>query len=84
MVPYFSINHAVRGRLPGPYTKLPSSDLRRLALDVVATLFATYANFLSGIGVQLLEAVDIAVTGNQEEGYWSDHKMMFQNTSFGK
>ncbi|KAF8349995.1 hypothetical protein F5887DRAFT_1059217 [Amanita rubescens] len=39
LVPYFSISHAVRGRLPGPYAKLPSSDLRRLTLDVVATLF---------------------------------------------
>lgn len=77
LVPYFSINHAVRGRLPGPYAKLPpSSELRRLALDVVATLFATYASYLSSISTQLSEAIDITVTGNHEESYWLDHKLM--------
>lgn len=44
MAPYFTINHAIRGRLAGPFGKLPvtsnSASYRRLALDVAATLLA--------------------------------------------
>ncbi|KAK2461854.1 hypothetical protein APHAL10511_006317 [Amanita phalloides] len=76
-IPYFSTNHAVRGRLPGPYTKLPlSADLRRLTLDVIVTLLATYGNYLSGTSELLVEAVDLAVTGCNEEKYWSHHKCL--------
>ncbi|KAF8640646.1 hypothetical protein AX17_000303 [Amanita inopinata Kibby_2008] len=79
LVPYFSINHATRGRLPGPYTKLPlSSRLRALALDVIATLLVTCKRYQvdNVASVQLITAVDFAVAGTREEYYWSQEKNM--------
>jgi pre-rRNA-processing protein IPI1 len=61
-VPYFSITHATRGQILGPYSKLPSpSATRRLALDLVA---------LIGDDPALTSAVDAAVLGTEEESYW--------------
>lgn len=62
IVPYFSITHAVRGQVPGPYTKLPpASPVRRLALDVAV---------LIGDDPSLSSAVNVAVLGTKEEPYW--------------
>jgi pre-rRNA-processing protein IPI1 len=62
IVPYFSITHAVRGRIAGPYSKLPqASPIRRLALDLVALL---------GEDSALSSAVDAVVVETIEEPYW--------------
>jgi len=62
IVPYFSITHATRGQILGPYSKLPStSPVRRLALDLVT---------LIGEDSSLSSAVDVAVLGTEEEPYW--------------
>lgn len=66
LVPYFTITHASRGQLPGPYTRLPTaSPIRRLALDVVVTLAMSSAGDES-----LSQAVSIATAGTEEAGYW--------------
>ncbi|RDB28596.1 Testis-expressed sequence 10 protein [Hypsizygus marmoreus] len=66
LIPYFSITHAVRGQLLGPYSKLPvSSPLRRLALDLVVTLLQT------GHDDSLCAAVDLAVANTNEQCYWT-------------
>lgn len=68
-MPFFSISHPTRGQLPGPYTKLPiSSLLRRLALDVVVTVSMILLRETHDDG--LAAAVDTAVVGREEEGYW--------------
>lgn len=63
MVPYFTVNHPTRGRLLGPFTRLPSARLRRLALDVAVTLGGQEAGELEG-------AVSEAVSSTGEESYW--------------
>jgi len=69
-VPYFYIDHPNRGLLPGPFCKLPSSRLRVLALDVMATiLFPKRDEDTSYDG--LLQAISLAVTGEVEEVYWT-------------
>ncbi|TFK30516.1 hypothetical protein FA15DRAFT_579745 [Coprinopsis marcescibilis] len=69
--PYFTINHAVRGRVAGPYTKLPAaSPLRRLALDMVSVL-QMRAKLKSEATGNLSSAVNHAVEGTTEEKYWS-------------
>ncbi|KAG6842589.1 hypothetical protein C0991_000115 [Blastosporella zonata] len=67
-IPYFIINHPVRGRLAGPYNKIPmTSPLRRVALDLVVTfLWATGVD--SGDGLRT--AVELAVAGTDEQEYW--------------
>ncbi|PFH54547.1 hypothetical protein AMATHDRAFT_135182 [Amanita thiersii Skay4041] len=75
---YFSMDHAVRGRLPGPYTKLPpSSDLRALTLDVVATLLMTSGSKWAG-REGLIVAVDMAVRNTEFQERWSQHKQMIR------
>ncbi|KAL6304291.1 hypothetical protein BKA93DRAFT_733535 [Sparassis latifolia] len=65
LVPYFVITHATRGKLPGPFSKLPaSSPLRRLALDAVVTLTR------DGDDEGLAAVVDEAVVGAPQEAYW--------------
>lgn len=76
LVPYFTINHAVRGQVSGPYSKLPSTQahLRRLCLDVVITLLAfgrVFGTDASEACDALSEAVDLIVVGTNEEGYWT-------------
>ncbi|KAF9460822.1 hypothetical protein BDZ94DRAFT_1374995 [Collybia nuda] len=67
LVPYFIITHAIRGNLPGPYTKLPTpSYLRRLALDLVVTINQGHVH-----DDALSVAVDIAVDGTKEQAYWA-------------
>ncbi|TFK41082.1 hypothetical protein BDQ12DRAFT_678857 [Crucibulum laeve] len=67
LTPIFSITHAVRGQILGPYSKLPSSLLRRLALDVCGTVLL----ICGGNDEGLTAAVDLAVAGTQEESYWA-------------
>ncbi|KAF5377588.1 hypothetical protein D9615_005333 [Tricholomella constricta] len=67
LVPFFSITHSVRGQLLGPYSKLPvASPLRRLALDLAATVLLAEASDEDGLSV----AVDVAVAGTDEQEYW--------------
>ncbi|KAJ7487700.1 hypothetical protein B0H11DRAFT_2157103 [Mycena galericulata] len=63
IVPYFSITHPLRGQMPGPYLKLSSSSVRRLALDLVV---------LIGGDPSLSSAVDAAVLGTPEQSYWGN------------
>ncbi|KAG5342392.1 hypothetical protein C0989_002227 [Termitomyces sp. Mn162] len=68
LVPFFTVNHAVRGQLPGPYNKIPiGSPLRRLTLDLAATLLSATD---AGIGGELRVAVGLAVVGSEEQEYW--------------
>ncbi|KAF9044791.1 hypothetical protein BDZ89DRAFT_1058887 [Hymenopellis radicata] len=63
-MPYFVILHASRGSIPGPYTKLPpSSIVRRLALEVAATLVVP-GDALSG-------AISSTLIGSTEGEYWA-------------
>jgi len=64
MVPYFIVNHPTRGRLLGPFARLPSAPLRRLVLDVVATIEWQEADGFEG-------DVSEAVRGTEEESYWA-------------
>ncbi|KAJ7619125.1 hypothetical protein DFH06DRAFT_1235406 [Mycena polygramma] len=64
IVPYFSITHATRGQILGPYSKLPpASAVRGLALDLVASI---------GDDPSLTSAVDAAVLATEEEQYWQN------------
>ncbi|KAF9015275.1 hypothetical protein BDQ17DRAFT_30792 [Cyathus striatus] len=67
--PYFKITHPTRGELLGPFSKLPpKSNLRRLALDVVATL-STGSDKSSKMD-GLIVAVNTALSGTAEYSYW--------------
>ncbi|KAG6829395.1 hypothetical protein H0H92_004663 [Tricholoma furcatifolium] len=74
LIPYFTITHSVRGQLPGPYTKLPlTSPLRRLALDLAATLLLVISvDSIDG----LCAAVSLAVVDTEEQGYWRQMQQM--------
>lgn len=74
-VPYFSINHPTRGPIFGPFAKLPSILLRRLALDV-AINFSLAAGSSAEGDDELGSAVGIAVAGTPEEPYWDGAKGM--------
>ncbi|KAK0506164.1 hypothetical protein EDD18DRAFT_20287 [Armillaria luteobubalina] len=67
LVPYFVVEHPVRGQIPGPFTKLPhGSTVRRLALDVVATMQS-----VSLTEDKLCTFVSTAVKDTTEDSYWS-------------
>ncbi|PBL01077.1 hypothetical protein ARMGADRAFT_1058936 [Armillaria gallica] len=67
LVPYFVVEHPVRGQIPGPFTKLPhGSTVRRLALDVVATMQS--ASFTED---KLCMFVSTAVKDTTEDSYWT-------------
>jgi len=65
------ITHPVRGRIPGPFTKIPASSprIRRLAVDLVVTILSVSPRS-EGERENLMHAVDSAVLGTLEEGYW--------------
>ncbi|TBU34542.1 hypothetical protein BD311DRAFT_746356 [Dichomitus squalens] len=70
LIPYFSIAHPTRGKIPGPYAKLPSkSPVRRLVLDLVATLVGQ-GNRASSTDDGLAAAVSEAVQDSPESSYW--------------
>jgi len=58
----------VRGQLHGPFTKLPDPVVRRLALDVVATLILLVDENLDD---GLEAAVGRAVADTEEASYWA-------------
>ncbi|KAL4242182.1 Pre-rRNA-processing protein IPI1 [Abortiporus biennis] len=78
LVPYFMITHPTRGKLPGPFTKLPIGSItRRLALDLVSTMctFATFrSEHVDGDGHDqtdpLVIAVNEATNDTIDEAYW--------------
>jgi pre-rRNA-processing protein IPI1 len=70
LVPYFYFIHPSRGRLPGPFRKLPSSQLRRLALDVTVMILSPKKRDDASYD-SLLQAISLAVAGEVEEKYWS-------------
>ncbi|KZT05948.1 uncharacterized protein LAESUDRAFT_726516 [Laetiporus sulphureus 93-53] len=82
LVPYFVVTHETRGRLSGPFAKLPTaSPLRMLALDVAATLTGTGPGGQGvghgdgdGDGDDLEAAVREAVRSTEVEAYWKSVK----------
>ncbi|RPD64943.1 hypothetical protein L227DRAFT_591208 [Lentinus tigrinus ALCF2SS1-6] len=68
LVPYFCITHPTRGRIPGPYAKL-SPPLRRLVLDLVATIKCTSPR--PGVDDGLEASVTEVVGSATEAAYWS-------------
>ncbi|KAG1881744.1 hypothetical protein C8R48DRAFT_585967 [Suillus tomentosus] len=72
LTPFFMITHPVRGRLPGPFTKIPTSSLliRRLAVDLVVTILSVSTRSEGEERENLMIAVGSAVSGTPEEGYW--------------
>jgi len=63
------MTHPSRGQLPGPYAKLPSpSPLRRLALDVIATI--SMVSLSQKQDDELEVAVGMATAGTEEANYW--------------
>ncbi|KAI0652243.1 hypothetical protein C8Q79DRAFT_898200 [Trametes meyenii] len=73
LTPYFIVKHSVRGQLDGPYSKLPTnSPLRRLILDLVATLASQCRAKMSLDGDEFMSAVNEAVDDTPESRYLSD------------
>ncbi|KAG2118443.1 hypothetical protein DEU56DRAFT_142193 [Suillus clintonianus] len=72
LAPFFSITHPLRGRLPGPFTKIPTSSplIRRLAVDLVLTILSLAARSEGEERENLISAVGTAVSGTLEEPYW--------------
>ncbi|TFK91694.1 hypothetical protein K466DRAFT_595903 [Polyporus arcularius HHB13444] len=69
LVPYFCITHPARGRIPGPYAKLPlNSSLRHLVLDLVAMISRTGP--LTSVDDELGASVTEAVGQTAEAAYW--------------
>ncbi|KAL7285185.1 hypothetical protein ACG7TL_000278 [Trametes sanguinea] len=72
LVPYFSISHPTRGKINGPYAKLPAnSPIRRLVLDLVATIVGNAPDKADTTNADLVAAVAEAVQGTAEEPYWA-------------
>ncbi|KIK28472.1 hypothetical protein PISMIDRAFT_90735 [Pisolithus microcarpus 441] len=78
LVPFFTITHPSRGKIPGPFRKLATSSPRagRLALDLSATLLAERAKDASddsnsGSYQDFDDAICAAIKGTVEEEYWS-------------
>ncbi|KAI0375373.1 hypothetical protein BV20DRAFT_265919 [Pilatotrama ljubarskyi] len=75
LIPYFTITHPTRGKLPGPFAKLPAnSPLRRLVLDLVATLVSQSTRQTNLGEGDLIPGVEEAVRGTSEEAYWAGLK----------
>ncbi|KAH7931044.1 hypothetical protein BV22DRAFT_1124442 [Leucogyrophana mollusca] len=77
LLPFFTIFHPVRGQLPGPFTKIPqsSSHIRRLALDLSATIMSLSPNTDDSAkengAEDLMWAVVTSVKDTPEEDYWA-------------
>ncbi|KAH7334574.1 hypothetical protein B0J17DRAFT_673909 [Rhizoctonia solani] len=65
LIPFFIFEHAKRGTVTGPWTKLPD-HLQRLALDVMSSLCHGGGEDVGG----LTSAVDKAVAQTTLSGYW--------------
>jgi hypothetical protein len=58
LVPYFNVIHAVKGQLPGPFIRLPTTHVvRKLTLDMIATLQSIVVND-HGLGLAVQQAID--------------------------
>ncbi|KAL1739402.1 hypothetical protein HDZ31DRAFT_49451 [Schizophyllum fasciatum] len=83
LAPLFVIVHPAKGRLPGPFAKLPGTH-RRLVLEAVAALAASTANVKakgraaiespSADALALIAAVDEASVGSGDAVYWAQLK----------
>ncbi|KAI0330555.1 hypothetical protein GY45DRAFT_736395 [Cubamyces sp. BRFM 1775] len=70
LVPYFTITHPSRGKVRGPFAKLPAgSSLRRLVLDLVATIQGRTPSKADTGDDGLVAAVAEAVRETPEESY---------------
>ncbi|OJA10838.1 hypothetical protein AZE42_00252 [Rhizopogon vesiculosus] len=72
LTPFFMVTHPVRGRFPGPFTKIPASlpRIRRLAVDLVITILSVSPRSEREEREKLMNAVASAVSGTLEEDYW--------------
>ncbi|KAF8898661.1 hypothetical protein BD779DRAFT_1666462 [Infundibulicybe gibba] len=84
LVPYFSIDHAIRGHVPGPFCNLPEQSVaQQLALDVAATLLSQGQSSIDQ-NRKLLLAIDTATKDNPNcSRYWLhlDQAFMLQMDS---
>lgn len=66
------VTHPVRGRLLGPFTKIPASStrIRRLVVDLIVTILSVSPRSEGEERENLMNAVASAVSGTLEEGYW--------------
>ncbi|KAI9060172.1 hypothetical protein FKP32DRAFT_1595567 [Trametes sanguinea] len=70
LVPYFLISHPTRGKIGGPYAKLPAnSPIRRLILDLVATIVGHIIDKADPSSSDFVAAVTGAIQGTAEESY---------------
>uniref|UniRef100_D8PQT0 Pre-rRNA-processing protein n=1 Tax=Schizophyllum commune (strain H4-8 / FGSC 9210) TaxID=578458 RepID=D8PQT0_SCHCM len=85
LAPFFIIAHPAKGKLPGPYAKLPATH-RHLVLEAVAALAASNGNAkakgrpvqaapLTADALALLAAVDEASAGADDAIYWAHLKV---------
>ncbi|EIW64399.1 uncharacterized protein TRAVEDRAFT_68214 [Trametes versicolor FP-101664 SS1] len=75
LVPYFAISHPARGKLRGPYAKLPAdSPLRHLVLDLVATIIGQSPRKTDSGDDDLISAVDEATRETEDAAYFAGIK----------
>ncbi|KAI4528833.1 hypothetical protein K525DRAFT_284356 [Schizophyllum commune Loenen D] len=85
LAPFFVIAHPAKGRLPGPYAKLPAMH-RHLVLEAVAALAASNGSAkakgrpvqaapLTADALALVVAVDEASAGADDAIYWAQLKV---------
>ncbi|KDQ20313.1 hypothetical protein BOTBODRAFT_27733 [Botryobasidium botryosum FD-172 SS1] len=73
---YFNVDHPTRGHILGPFTKLTTPSLRRLALDVAVSFRGSSATETEEQD-KLENAVQKAVTGTEVEAYWREIQASF-------
>ncbi|GJJ09743.1 hypothetical protein Clacol_003967 [Clathrus columnatus] len=66
LMPYFTVIHPQKGKLPGPFSKLKSSELQKLALDVAKVIFHDQ----KGAAAQFRAAVEHAIMDMKDASYW--------------
>ncbi|KAI0315863.1 hypothetical protein OF83DRAFT_1061342 [Amylostereum chailletii] len=71
LIPFFTTTHPSRGDVPGPFSKINSVALRRLALAVAVTLCALSAD---DTRARLDAAVGKVLRGTEQEQYWKEIK----------
>ncbi|KAI5836112.1 hypothetical protein K523DRAFT_367828 [Schizophyllum commune Tattone D] len=85
LAPFFVIAHPAKGKLPGPYAKLPATH-RHLVLEAVAALAASISHpkakgrpvqaaLLTADALALVAAVDEASAGADDAIYWAQLKV---------
>lgn len=66
LVPFFTIAHPQKGEIAGPFTKLKSVQLRRLALDVAKVMVHDHEK----AGAGLRASVERAVVDTKDTIHW--------------